>query len=1209
MSENRNSRFWMLFVIMLACLWLVTSLFAQEPGPQAEPEVTPPTQGTLQATTPEGKTVECPLKHTSVYAHVAGFLAEVSVRQHFHNPFDEKIEAVYVFPLPEDSAVDEMVMIVGSRDIYGEIHERERARFIYEQARAEGKRTALLEQERPNIFTQSVANIQPGEEIIISIHYVQPLKYDAGTYRYHFPMVVGPRFIPGTPTGKEGAGWAKDTDLVPDASRITPPVLKPGYRTGHDISLEASIEAGVLIEDVRSKSHDVTIDRPDETKARVKLKAADSIPNKDFMLSYRVAGAHPRSALLTHRSQAGGYFMLMLQPSVDNVTKEYEAKELFFVLDCSGSMSGYPIQKSKQAMVHCIRGIGPADTFQIIRFSSSASQFSPKPVASTFENKRKALEYVDGLYGSGGTVMIEGIKAALDYPRDLERQRYVFFMTDGYIGNEDQILAAIKEKLGDARIFSFGIGSSANRHLIEGMGKTGNGVARFVRQDEDPAAVITELFSRLSQPYLTNVEIECEGVELSELYPLPLPDLLQAQPLLLFGVYEGNGLATVTLKGKLNGKPYAEQIEVQFADWQPGNACLASAWARQKIQQLMFDQLGQRKDLSKEVTEIALEFHLMSQYTSFVAVDEEIPEGSGSTLPRTVAVPVPMPEGVSFEGVFGPADLYAGVAVDEEHAGEEMAAAVPSTGAPVSAATARYAMPAGRALRRRPAAGGPRIRLENRQRVAEGNVLALMYQEGELADADYALGGAGGEAPEELKALAEADRELYERFANACYYGDEKATNDALAKLLASDHKGALTAAVVLCEQMAARGQKLSDANEKAVAEMRAAEEADRRSAGLQITLLMAEKPAAALLDDASRDKDARTRLLAAWALGLDPELKAPEALERLLTDEDPSVLAMAAKAAGQVRKDPGHAKRLAEILLAADPEKAGGAVLEAAIGLACIARQDEEARPEAQTALLKALDRQYPDKLAAAVVVACLKGLEGYDKDGGLERFGKFGGKDHELSVRLLAMQRALAYGRAGVLLVHAEVAADPQLSKQPELMVCLARAISGLGFRPWTAEAPPPSGDLASWAFEHLQNEAYAGRQYGLLRVALVEGVMPVLNRERTEHLIGLLRTDRDWRVRRAVLAGLAARGGEEFQRAVDLALEDPHPVIKQIALAGLVAQGASEEARAGHVSRLASLPTVATCTAILKSEGVSPDLAMRPAEEIRKALAARL
>ncbi|MBA7652384.1 hypothetical protein ES703_60218 [subsurface metagenome] len=560
--------------LVLLAMAFISLAWSEDVAEVTLPEPPQVTQGALRAVNEDGEVIlEFPLKHTAVYAEISGFLAQVEVKQHFHNPHEEKIEAVYVFPLPENSAVNEMIMVVGKRNIYGEIHKRRVARQIYEQARAAGKRTALLEQERPNIFTQSVANIQPGEEIVITIRYVQALKYDRGVYRYVFPMVVGPRFIPGGPTGdpasrepKQGTGWAPDTDTVPDASRITPPVLKPGRRSGYDISLIVKLDAGLSIEDLHSKSHDLLVVEEGIGRATVNMEPKDSIPNKDFVLEYTVAEEKPRSAYLTHYSQQGGYLMLMIQPSLESVTQNIEPKEIFFVVDCSGSMSGYPIQKVKEAMYYCIQGISPDDTFQIIRFSSSASAFSPKPVPATRVHKDEALDYIQALYGSGGTMMIEGIKACLDYQRVPERQRIVFFMTDGFIGNDNQILAAVKEKVGNARLFSFGVGSSPNRSLLERMAQLGHGTAQYIRQDQDAQPVITDMLSRISKPYLTDVEIDWGGLAVTGVYPDPIPDLYSAQPLILFARYEVGGAAVVTLRGRIDGLPYAEEITVSLPD-------------------------------------------------------------------------------------------------------------------------------------------------------------------------------------------------------------------------------------------------------------------------------------------------------------------------------------------------------------------------------------------------------------------------------------------------------------------------------------------------------------------------------------------------------------------------------------------------------------------------------------------------------------------
>ncbi|MEA3400781.1 MAG: VIT domain-containing protein [Armatimonadota bacterium] len=627
-------------------------------APAAESDAPEVTQGALRVITGDGeagqeKLLEFPLQHTDVQAEVAGMVADVTVTQTFANPFEDTIEAVYVFPLPQNAAVNDMTMKIGDRTIRGLIKKREEARQIYDEAREAGQTASLLEQQRPNIFTQSVANITPGAEIRIQIHYVQDLKYDDGTYEFSFPMVVGPRFIPGTPTGRTGGGWSPDTDQVPDASRITPPVLKPGERTGHDISLTLDLDAGVPIQGLRCRSHEVEMERIGRSRARVALKPFDTIPNKDFMLAWDVAGERPEMALLAHRKgDTGGFFTLMIQPKADFGAGEITPKEMIFVVDCSGSMRGEPIAKAKQAMRKCITHMQPEDTFRVIRFSESASQLSQEPLSNTTENIKRALVYIEQMSGSGGTMMIEGIKAALDYPPDPERVRIVSFMTDGYIGNETEILAAIEDKLGEARLFSFGVGTSVNRYLLERMAEVGRGVVQYVRPNEETTEVVDRFYERIARPYLLDIEIDWGGLQVADIYPARIPDLFADQPLVVHGRYTEPGEDSITIRGQLASAEWSRQLDVEMPRQQPRNEALASLWGRARIKDLM-DRMfhGEDPEIVKQVTDLALEFRLMSAYTSFVAVEERVVNEGGEQ--RTVQQPVPMPEGVSYEGVFG----------------------------------------------------------------------------------------------------------------------------------------------------------------------------------------------------------------------------------------------------------------------------------------------------------------------------------------------------------------------------------------------------------------------------------------------------------------------------------------------------------------------------------------------------------------------------
>lgn len=368
MLRYRRGPVWFAVSLFLFAL-LVAARFQLEPVFAAPP---PQSSGSLEIIAKDGKiTGTCPLKHTDVRGAISGFLSRVTVTQIFENSAESPIEAVYTFPLPQDAAVDDMTIQVGDRTIRGVIRKREEARAIYEQAKATGHVAALLDQERPNIFSQAIANIMPGEQVSVTISYSETLQYADGSYEFVFPMVVGPRYIPGQPTGKQGGGWAPDTDKVPDASRITPHVAMLGTRAGHDISLELAIDAGVPIQALRSTSHQIDVERTGASGAKVKLHSENEIPNKDFILKYKVAGEQVSDAVLTHwdtsnsKATDGGYFTLILQPPARVAESDITPKELVFVLDTSGSMWGFPLEKGQRVHQPRARRTLPRRHFQL----------------------------------------------------------------------------------------------------------------------------------------------------------------------------------------------------------------------------------------------------------------------------------------------------------------------------------------------------------------------------------------------------------------------------------------------------------------------------------------------------------------------------------------------------------------------------------------------------------------------------------------------------------------------------------------------------------------------------------------------------------------------------------------------------------------------------------------------------------------------------
>lgn len=655
--SRRNAQVVMSLGLFLVLVILTSTLQTVQAGKQDGM----PTPGALQMMDKDGKPAGfCPLKHTDVQGQVSGAVARVTVTQEFYNTSEEKIEAVYVFPLPQNAAVDDMTMQVGGRTIRGVIKERDEARKIYEAARQQGHVAALLDQERPNIFTQSVTNIEPGAAVKVMISYVEVLKYEEGHYEFVFPMVVGPRYIPGDyAVGKQGGGWAPDTNQVPDASKITPPVAKPGTRSGHDISVTVNIDAGIPIQNLRSLQHKVSIDRTNKSAAIVRLEDQNEIPNRDFILRYDPADAQMSDALLTHRddSNGDGYFTLILQPPARPAESDITPKEIVFVLDTSGSMSGFPVEKGKQLVSKMLTHLNPHDTFNLITFSGDTAILFPEPVYPTEANMARAQEFLDSRRGSGGTEMMKAIRAALDPSDASDHLRVVCFITDGYVGNDMEIIGEVK-KHPNARVFSFGIGTSVNRFLLDKMAEAGRGEVEYVTLEQKAGPAADRLFERMRNPLLTDITIEWNGLPVKEVYPALIPDVFAAKPVVLYGRYTGAANGMITIHGRQAGAPYEKQIKVEFPQLRKQHDVLGSLWARQKIEHLMAADWGgmqagsPKEDLKRQITQLGLEHRLMTQFTSFVAVEEQTVTVGGE--PKVIQVPVEMPKGVSYEGVFGP---------------------------------------------------------------------------------------------------------------------------------------------------------------------------------------------------------------------------------------------------------------------------------------------------------------------------------------------------------------------------------------------------------------------------------------------------------------------------------------------------------------------------------------------------------------------------
>jgi Ca-activated chloride channel homolog len=575
----------------------------------------PRAKGGQLRTRVEDKIVPLPLKHTDVKAQLSVAIGSVTVTQQYHNPYGSKIEAVYVFPLPDDAGIRDFVMQIGERKIRGIIREREEAKRIYLEARRQGHVASLLTQDRPNIFTQAVANIEPGKQIDVQITYFHTLRYVAGTFEFVFPMVVGPRYKPG----------------------VNVEYLAPNEISTADIALEVNIDAGGPIEEIASPTHVIKVDG-----TRVTLSPNDRIPNRDFILRYRLVGRQIRTSF----AATDGYFTLMVHPPEKLADVPLPPREMIFVIDCSGSMTGHPLDIAKRALVRCLKRLEPGDTFQIIQFSDRYAMFETAPVAATPENVTRGVRYAEALAPGGGTEMQQVVRVALQMPVASGRFRLVAFMTDGFIGNDREVIAFARANLGSARIFSFGVGSSVNRYLLEGLARVGRGVSTFVTLDESTEKAADELLQRLEHPALTDLRIDWGALAATEIHPQPPPDLFVGRPVILTGRFKGQGPAKIRITGRAGEQPFELAMDVEPTMRHPA---LPTIWARAKIASLYDTVIGSSdpREVQDEIRRTALQYGLMSDWTAFVAVDSmSRTEGKSGT---TVVQPVPVPSGVPYD--------------------------------------------------------------------------------------------------------------------------------------------------------------------------------------------------------------------------------------------------------------------------------------------------------------------------------------------------------------------------------------------------------------------------------------------------------------------------------------------------------------------------------------------------------------------------------
>jgi len=568
-----------------------------------------------------------PLLETRADVNIAGVTAEIELTQVYKNDGKKTIEAVYVFPLGTKSTIHAMRMEIGERIINAEIEETEKAKQIYEDAKDDGKVASLLEQKRPNVFQMKVANIMPGDEIKVIVKYTEILVPEKGIYEYVFPTVVGPRF---TGEQKDKEDWTAS------------PYLHEKENPPYKFDIKVSLKTGIPLSTISVPTHNVNIDK-NKDEAVISLSKKDKYGgNRDFILRYSLEGNKIQTGLLLYPGKEEKFFLLLLEPPQSVNINMIPPREYLFVVDVSGSMHGFPLDVSKALMKDIIGGLREKDYFNILFFAGGSSVLSPEPLSATKANKKKAIEMVMSQTGGGGTRLLDALKRISTLPKKEGLSRIIVAATDGYIFVEKEAFDHIRENLGENNFFAFGIGSSVNRYLIEGMARAGKGEPFIVTNQNEAKEKADKFLNYIQHPLLTDIKTSFKGFDAYDVEPIAMPDLFAERPIVLFGKYK-KASGSILVTGKMAKGKYSKKIEVTSSMEDSDNSAIKYLWARERIAKL--DDYGKvGSDVKDEVTKLGLKYHLMTQYTSFVAVDKIIRK-TGEVV--TVKQPLPLPQGVS----------------------------------------------------------------------------------------------------------------------------------------------------------------------------------------------------------------------------------------------------------------------------------------------------------------------------------------------------------------------------------------------------------------------------------------------------------------------------------------------------------------------------------------------------------------------------------
>lgn len=585
----------------------------------------------------QGEMLAAPQLEADYEVSIGGMLARTRLRQTFENTTGEWVEGIYVYPLPDGAQVDQLELSVGARRIAGVVRERQQARAEYERARSQGRRAGLLESERPNLFTTSVANIGPGERVSVEIAWQQTVRYEQGRFSLRLPLTVGPRYVPAEQT-------VRDRDA---ASRITP-ILRRAALPANPVRIAVHLDAGMPLSEVRSRHHSVTQIVSDARSREISLAEATVPADRDFVLEWRAASAQPTTALFTEHQGGGDYALLQFFPP-QGLRPRQLARDIVFVIDTSGSMDGTSIEQARQALLFALRRLDAGDRFNVIRFASDTQMLHPALVPATPAALQHAADYVRGLASGGGTEMFHAVNAALRQFDDVQTQRVrqVVFMTDGNIGNEDALFDLIRRLLGNARLYTVGIGSAPNGYFMAAAARYGRGTHTFIGDVAEVGDRMTALFDRIAAPVLTDIEIVWPDGGAREVYPRRLPDLFAGEPMLVS--IRGALPGSLTIRGRMAGSPWSQRLATGAATQLPG---VGRFWAGQRIVSLL--ETRHRRvpgdPTYDAVVATALAHNVVSRYTSLLAIEDTPARATGVPLHRRM-VPINLPAGWQAPGI------------------------------------------------------------------------------------------------------------------------------------------------------------------------------------------------------------------------------------------------------------------------------------------------------------------------------------------------------------------------------------------------------------------------------------------------------------------------------------------------------------------------------------------------------------------------------